>query len=416
MRAKHGILALLAALLLAGCGAASTAAAPDLLAGELALRAPAAIQASQALTVVAERADAPEGLAATLVAQGSYGARVYRSAFARGRASFTISGEDTRQAGALTLIASAGAARGQVEVAIRPGPPADPLTPLVGPRSVIADGEHQTMVLAVPFDSYGNPVADGTPVEFRILHPGGQLETHTISTTHLLAWAWVTSSTSAGRAVVTASAEGAHGPDASYTEIPGWPAPFGLLAAADGVPADGRQLVTLRTEVIRDRFGNPMVDGTLVTLSVDTPDGATRLIPAYTIDGAAEAQLQAPDTPGDVVVRATLYGVESRPLTITFAPGPAVGSFPVGVQVNTREGVLTLTAGPLLGPLGQFVPDGTPVQFRLSAPDGGERLLEAKAERGCAVAELRLAGLPSGAYQAEVLVGSGRGTTAFQVP
>ena len=136
----------------------------------------------------------------------------------------------------------------------------------------------------------------------------------------------------------------------------------------------------------------------------------------YYIDGAAEAQLQAPDTPGDVVVRATLYGVESRPLTITFAPGPAVGSFPVGVQVNTREGVLTLTAGPLLGPLGQFVPDGTPVQFRLSAPDGGERLLEAKAERGCAVAELRLAGLPSGAYQAEVLVGSGRGTTAFQVP
>lgn len=403
-------------LLLAGCARGSSAVSAPSLEGSLTVRAPARVLASAPVAVAVERADAPDGLGVTLVAQGSYGARVYRATFARGAAAFVVPGEDTRQSGLVTLIATAGAARGEASLTISPRPPADPVTPQVGPRAVAADGQHWSMVAAIPFDDYGNPVAEGTPVEFRALHPDGTLERTTVAVSHLVAWQRVTSRTRAGRATVSVEAAGAHGPDATFEEIPGWPGAFGITASPAGVPADGRQLVTLRTDVIRDAFGNPMTDGTLVTFVVDTPGALPRFIPAYTIDGAAEAQFQAPEAPGEVMARATLFGVESRPLTLTFAPGPAVGTFPVAVQVNARDGLVAIDAGPLLGPIGQFVPDGTPVRFRITGPDGAAREVEALAEQGRAGVELRLAELSTGRYTVEASAGSGRGAAAFEAP
>ncbi len=402
-------------LALGGCaGSAATAAAPAL-DGAVLVQAPAEVQAGAPAPVLLARPDAPDGLAASLVAQGSYGVRVYRAAFHKGQALFQIPGEDTRQAGLVTLIAQAGTARGHAQLRVLPGPPAEPLTPLVGPRAVIADGQHQAMVVAVPFDDYGNPMADGTPVEFRAQHPDGQIEQTTATVSHLVAWWSIASGTRAGHATLAASAGAAHGPDAGFDETPGWPVAFGLSASPAGVPADGHRLVTLRTEVIRDRFGNPMLDGTLVTFAAEMPDATRRFIPAYTIDGAAEAQLQAPATPGTATVRATLYGVESQPLALTFAPGPAVGVFALQAQVNARDGAVSLEAGPLLSALGQFVPDGTLVQFRLSGPDGSAQQASSSVLNGHARAELRLRDLQPGSYTAEAQAGSGHGSASFTV-
>ena len=411
--ALAGLLALLA---LSGCAASAEAPAAPALSGALTLETPAAVRASAPVPVAIVRADAPDGLAVTLAAQGSYGMRVYAGVFASGRATITLRGEHTRQTGMITLIARAGAARGEGQVEIRPNPPADPVLPIVGPRSVAADGEHETMALAVPFDDYGNPVAEGTPLTLRILHPGDQLEQQTLTVTHLLAWGWVSSSTRAGRAVVSAAVGDAHGPDTTYDEVPTWPAPFGLSASPPNLPADGRQLLTLRTDLIRDRFGNAMTDGTLVTFVVELAGSEPRFIPAYTVDGAAEAQLQAPIAPGTVTVRATLYGVESRPLTIRFAAGPAVGTIAVKAQVNARDGFVTLSAGPLLGALNQFVPDGTPVEFTLAGPGGARQQLTALSETGRASIDLRLSDLPSGSYSVQVSAGAGQGRAQFVAP
>ena len=412
--ALFGLLALLA---LSGCapGAAEAPAAPTL-SGALTLETPAAVRASAPVPVTIARDDAPDGLAVTLAAQGSYGMRVYGGVFAKGRAIITLPGEHTRQTGVVTLLARAGTARGEGQVEIRPNPPADPVQPIVGPRSVAADGDHETMALVVPFDDYGNPVAEGTPLTLRILHPGDVLEQQTLTVTNLLAWGWVSSRTRAGRAVVSASVGDAHGPDATYDEVPTWPAPFGLSASPLNLPADGRQLLTLRTDLIRDRFGNPMIDGTLVTFVVEVAGSEPRFVPAYTVDGAAEAQLQAPTEPGTVTVRATLYGVDSRPLTLSFAAGPAVGTIVVKAQVNARDGFVALSAGPLLAALDQFVPDGTPVEFVLTGPGGAQQQLTALSETGRANIELRLSELPSGSYTVQVSAGAGQGQTEFVSP
>jgi hypothetical protein len=220
----------------------------------------------------------------------------------------------------------------------------------------------------------------------------------------------------AGRATVNITAAGKSGPEATFMEVPGWPVPFGLSASPSSVPADGRQFVTLRSEVIRDRYGNPMLDGTLVTFVVDTPTGEPRFIPAYTLDGVAKAQLQAPREPGPITIHAVVYDAESRPLQLSFDPGPAVDTFAVEAHANPADQAIELVAGPILGPQQQFIPDGTRVEFLLTDAVGRQTRSAAVAEGGYARAVVQLAFLQLGSYTADVTVGAGHGSVTFQVP
>jgi hypothetical protein len=413
----------LCAALLAGGGllyrarrAAPAAPAAPTLAGALPVDVVKTAQVGDSLTITVGPAAAADGLPATLTAIGSYGPRIYRAAFAGGIARFLILGDDTHQSGALTLVASAGAARGSATVALAAGPPVEPLTPLVGPRSITADTRHWSMVVVAPFDRFGNPVADGTPVDVRALHPGDKLEQQHLQVHNLVAWARLYSGTSAGRTSVSVTSEGKYGPEATFMEIASWPERFGVSASPADVPADGRQFVTLRTDVIRDRNGNTLLDGTLVTFVVDVPGGEPRIIPAYTVDGVAKAQLQAPREPGRLTVRAEVYNAESSPLEIAFAAGPAVNDFPIVAHVDASKQSIELTAGPMLGPLQQFIPDGTPVQFVLTDSAGRQTRVDAVSVRGYALAVARLAFLQLGKYTAEVTVGTGSGKLVVQVP
>lgn len=414
MIGRTALLGLLA-LALAGCAPAAKPAKPAY-SGPLRLLAPAQIVAGGTLGVQVSAPAAADGQPVTLLLIDSYGPHLHRSALAGRAVSFVLSGEQTQYAGAVTLVAQAGDAQARAPLTILPGPPADPVTPLVGPRSVPVGGTHWTMLAAVPFDSYGNPVADGTQLAFRILHPDERLETKRAAVQNLVAWSSVYSSNVAGRSRVSVVAGDAHGPDVTFLEVPGWPTGVDISASPRDVPADGHQLVTLRTGVIRDTYGNPMEDGTLVTFVVRTPAGDLRFIPAYTIAGAAQAELQAPAEPGTIQVTCTLYGVESRPLAITFLPGPATGAVPLAARVNARDGLVALDAGPMLGPLQQFVPDATLVRFRIARAGHAPLDLASESYRGRAHVELRLADLASGTYTAEVQVGAGRGYASFKVP
>ncbi len=409
---RYTILLLIAWL--AGC--ARSTPAPLSLAGGLALRAPATVAAGDPLRIMVERADAPEGMPVTLVAQTSYGPLVVTAPFHAGMAEFRLPASATHAAGMVTLTAHADAAIGRTELVITPGPPIDPITPLVGPRTIIADGTHWGTLSAIPFDAFGNPVAEGTPVQFRLLRPDGSLEMINTRVTNLLAWQRINSSTHAGRTVVVVTAGEAHGPEASLNETPGWPVAFRLSADPPGLPADGSRLLTLRTSPIKDRYGNALLDGTLVTFVVDTPGALPRFIPAITIGGIAEAQLQAPTEPTPLTVRATLYGIISEPLTLNFAPGPAVGVIRIRTSLDEPAGMVWIEAGPLVGQLGQLVPEGTTVYFTLVGPDQHEHAFTAPAANGRAQLELRLEDLARGAYLVEVRVGAGSGRARMLIP
>lgn len=387
--------------------------------GTLPIVAPATASVGTAVEVQVGPVAAPDATPISLLTIGSYGQRMYRANLAGGMARFTIPAEETRRSGTVSLIAFSGAARGEAALTLLPGAAVEPITPLVGARAIVADGAHWSMAVVVPFDQFGNPVAEGTPVGLRATHPDGRVEIQGLAVRHLLAWGRIYSGTVAGRTTISAQVgEGigaTHGPESSLLEVPGWPTPFTLTADPADVPADGRSLVTLRTVPLKDRFGNLLPDGTLVSFVADFPGGERRAIPAYTIRGIAEAPFQAPRGAITVAIRATIYGVESAPLEISFAPGPVVGGFTLTATVDAANRAIILATGPLLGAQRQFIPDGTPVRFQVTDSKGNRQWVDTIAAEGRARAEIRLAALPPGPYIAEATVGDGHGTTTFTV-
>ena len=72
-----------------------------------------------------------------------------------------------------------------------------------------------------------------------------------------------------------------------------------------------------------------------------------------------------------------------------------------------------ITAGPLVGQLDQFIPDGAEVTFTITAPDGTLLQVIAPADYGYAEILVRALTLQPGIYQVKVTAGTGTGTTSF---
>lgn len=397
--------------MLAGC---STKPTPSFtLNGSLPLRSAKTISAGEPTTITVGPRVVADGMPVTLIATGSYGLRIYQAVFRHREAQFFLSGKETQQSGVVNLTALAGKARGSTQLLIQPSTPVEPLTPLIGARAIIADAQHWSMTVLIAFDTFGNPVAEGTQVEVLALHPDGRLEKKVIEVHHLLAWVRIFSDTKAGRTLIATRIGPIHGSEGTLLEVAGWPVPFSISADPQPLPADGRLITMLRTAPVLDRFGNAVPDGTLVTFIVYAPDGSFSTVPAYTIGGIAEAPLQAPLQPGSYIAQATILGMESKKTTIVFIAGATTNTFTISVQHSSIDNTFLLRAGPLLGSLGQFIPDGTPVRFIITNARGQSQELDSISDAGYAQVELFPGQFPAGVYTTHVIAGSGQALLKF---
>ena len=302
-------------------------------------------------------ADGPIPAVADVAVVGAWGARAYTDDLSD--ATITVPGEATRRSGILVAVVSTPDASGEARVRVTPGPAVDGAIPLAGPRSMVADGAHRTMVVALPVDANGNAVADGTPVGVIARRPGGDVETFTGEVHGLLAAVEVPSRTVAGQTTLRLDVSGATGTAVQVLEVPGPPIEVTLDPVTVPLRADGRSLLVLTTARLVDRFGNVLGDGTVCTLSLRGPTGVS-VLRAVTIGGRATFHVEAADTPGDVTVQIEVDGVRSAPSTLTYTT--AVAEFPVVVTRDSAGALLTI--GPVLDDLGAYVPDGTVVTLR----------------------------------------------------
>ncbi len=422
---RYPITLLLAFLL--GCAiiacaatASKTAKPAELPARDLQIEAPEQSRAGTPLQIVVRTTPLTATSPILLMAQGTFGLYPQRQMPVNGSATFTLPALQTQYAGMVQLTANDGAAKVQATLEILPGAPADPVLPLIGPRSIVADGKHWTVVVASVRDRFLNPVVDNTVVTLRVQHPlrpGADpitgYEIVETRTQHLVAWQRIYSRTQAGEMRISVDGGKAHSPERTVREVPGRPVPFALSANPLSLPADGRQLIQLQSEQIVDRFGNVLLDGSSVTVLAEMGDADHRSLPAITVDGRIYTTLQAPAQPGQMTVRAWIAGISSRPLQLTFTPGPAVKPIALTVQIDAQA--IVLVAGPLIGQLEQFIPDGTEVTFTLKAPDGQAITSSAPADYGYATLHLHRPGMVAGNYTVTATVGTGTGQVTFQL-
>lgn len=307
--------------------------------------------------------DPPSGAAIEADVITVWGARRLPTS-AAGTRTITVPGELTRRSGRLTVLVRSGSGVGTIAADVVPGEAVDGVTPLAGPRSIVADTEDWTMVTMFPRDRFGNSVVDGTPVAIFVRRPDGDVEQVTSEVQALYAAARVFSQTLAGRTAlrVGAGSGRAVGQEVEVLEVPGPPTEVAIEPILLPLRADGRMLVTVRTGVLADQYDNVLLDGTLAVIRLDGPDGLGTLR-ATTIDGRVEFIVEAPAEPGELSVVVDVGGVVSEPARLDFLAD--VSALPV--RVTRLVDAVRVDVGDVLTTLGGFVPDGTAVSVRTPA-------------------------------------------------
>jgi hypothetical protein len=322
------------------------------------------------------------------------------------------------------------------ELVIPPEYPAGPVELTVGQNSVrvaepaqrtqrdhvagnVIAGNDVAMAYSVLRDFNGNRVVDGTPIDFRITLPDGTRTTLTTETDGGIAWRWLPHGVRAGVAPVAAVSGGASSSERSLFVMPGRPMPTTLSVDYE-VSADGRRLVTVRSGHVVDVAQNTLVDGYALTFRATT-DGGVREARVPVVNGRVTWRVRAPTVAE--TVHFELYGDGRRlaETACTFAKGLHAATLvafeagpprisrsadDTGVELPSRftfseEGHTArvsrpdedtrdispprLRAGPFLGAMGQFVPDGTDAYAEVTDADGAEATLFGVVDHGDAV-------------------------------
>ncbi len=269
-------------------------------------------------------------------------------------ASFEVPAALSPESGTVQLTAIQGRRVASGTLEMIPGEAVDPLNVYLGPRTVVADTEHFSMVVAVPRDVWGNPVVDGTDVTYTVNRPDGAVDKEIVQTDGLLAWLNIFSRTKVGRTRVGIEVGPAGGVEESFLEVADIPLVYDVEVVGTLPLADGSSLVTIRTATLIDQYENPMPDGTTVFVDLDGVTGRRHLW-GETIASVAEFTFEAPEVPGAVWLSATASGVTSERRRLLFAP--AVTSFPF-TTTETPDG-LRIDIGQVRTARRAYVADGT---------------------------------------------------------
>ncbi len=271
-----------------------------------------------------------------------------------------------------------------------------------GPPSIIAGGEDFAMLVVCPTDGYDNPIIKNTPVT--INH---QFQKLVVSNTHkidyLIAWENIFSYSKSGRILTNSICNSVSSKEITAEVFPNNATNFSIFNSQFHEYADGNQITTFYTSVIKDRYGNKVSDGTHVNFSIETSNNTYLNISGNTINGIAEARMIHPDKQSEWKVSAYITGIaESNPITLTFKQ--LFNNFTIHTSENNRK----ITVGPLKSFMNQLIPNGFLVRLSIFKED---KLLETKevlTTEGLASFNLRNNFYPNGSYSFRIDTG---GTT-----
>jgi len=172
----------------------------------------------------------------------------------------------------------------------------------------------------------------------------------------------------------------------SNTVIPGAPYSVEVSADPEAIRADGVSTSTITAEV-RDRFGNSVLNGTVVTFTTDLGSLGSKMVTKTATSGVAKAILRSGTTAGIATVTATADS-KFGTTTVTFIPGP-----PYTVELGADPEVLSVDDSSELraeveDQYGNPVSDGTVVTFTTSLGSLGSDTVTKTTLSGVATATL----------------------------
>lgn len=229
----------------------------------------------------------------------------------------------------------------------------------IGPPNIEAGNTDYTMLVTIPTDALDNPLADSTKVTVK--HQFLSLEKQDdIYTKHGFGYKNLYAYNSSGRMLINTECLGLNSKEYTINITPAIPTNFSITAKRVHDYADGNQITTLTTSIIRDRYNNIVSDGTFVTFFITNTSGHKTKTSGTTINGIANAKLLHPDHEENLNIKAYIEGMaNSNRITLDYKQ--AVLDFNTSYSKDNR----TITVGPLQSFMNQRIPDGCMVYLKI---------------------------------------------------
>lgn len=183
-----------------------------------------------------------------------------------------------------------------------------PLDTYLGSKSVIANAEDWAMLTAIPTDTFGNLVRAQTPVRFELVRPNELVENKQALTNYGVAYQIITSQTKAGKTLGYVSVNHVKSKEKELLEVADFPVDFRIWSEYTTPFTDGRQTFKIKTDVLKDRHGNIVPDGTLVLFECQDTNNTLRQLNGYTLGGIATIVMQNPVSAGSLRIQASVNG------------------------------------------------------------------------------------------------------------
>ena len=229
----------------------------------------------------------------------------------------------------------------------------------IGPPSIEAGETDYSMIVVIPTDSLDNPVPEYSLVNVKHQFLDTE-ETDEIYTKNLIAYKNIYSYKENGRILVASSAMNTNSKEFTIDVTAAIPTNFNIGYKRPHSYADGNQITTFTTSVIKDKENNVVSDGTYVLFLIKDDMRNILRTSGTTINGVASAKMIHPDKAANWNVRAFVEGMaESEAITLEYKQ--VVEDFNIIFSENGR----TITVGPIKSFMQQLVPDGMQVKLKV---------------------------------------------------
>lgn len=227
----------------------------------------------------------------------------------------------------------------------------------LGPPSIDAGDVDYTMLVVIPTDSLDNPIRNNSKVIVKHQFLKSEKE-ETIFTDILIGHKNISSPLKSGRIIISSESFGLNSKEFDVNVMPAIATNFKLFVNRNHAYADGNQITTFYTSVIKDQHENIVSDGSFIEFFITNKTGNILKTFGSTINGIAKAKIIHPDYEEVWKVKGYFIGIaESDVLVVNYKK--VIEDYTVAFSKNNRS----LKVGPLKSFMNQIIPDGLSVKL-----------------------------------------------------
>lgn len=247
------------------------------------------------------------------------------------------------------------------QINMKPKAEAATMETYIGPPSIEAGETDYGMVVVIPTDSLDNPISYNSSVQVKHQFLDSE-QTDVVFTNNFIAYKNIYSYKESGRILVSSSAMNTNSKEFTIDATAAIPTNFNIAYNRSHQYADGNQITTFSTSIIKDKLNNVVSDATYVLFLIEDDKGNILQTSGTTINGVASAKMIHPDKASIWTVKAFVEGMaESNAISLNYKQ--VIEDFTVSFSEDGR----TITVGPIKSFMQQIIPDGLQVKLKVYA-------------------------------------------------